>query len=331
MRSSVDDSLFDLFDGSVEARRGGGLRRKADRVARGAPEVMVKITGYVRMGGGIKHHIDYISRHGKIECEDENGAVYSGKRDAKDLAEDWTTLSGNPKKEERLTTNIVLSMPPGTEPEAVKAAARRFAAKTFGENYSYVFALHTDENHPHVHLTVLNRGCDGRKLHIPKGKPQEWREAFAEEMRDQDVEAEATPRATRGVVRKKVKSAVHHMRKRGVAARTDARRVKEVMEERNGDRLEKSRPWEEKIAARQRRVRSNWLEAAKKFRETESREDDAFAENVVNFVRNMPPIKTERQVVAERLLERERAAESALQGSQAQHVRAKQHEDEAEL
>ncbi len=37
---------------------------------------------------------------------------------------------------------------------------------------------------------------------MKKGDPQIWREGFAKELRARGVEAEATPRATRGVVKK---------------------------------------------------------------------------------------------------------------------------------
>ena len=42
---------------------------------------------------------------------------------------------------------------------------------------------------------------------MKKGDPQIWREGFAKELRARGVEAEATPRATRGVVKKGIDQA----------------------------------------------------------------------------------------------------------------------------
>ncbi|MBM7072426.1 relaxase/mobilization nuclease domain-containing protein [Shewanella sp. 202IG2-18] len=61
-----------------------------------------------------------------------------------------------------------------------KKAVRSFAKNTLTENHQYVFALHTDTDSPHVHLTVKNLGFDGKRLHVRKGLPQVWREQFAD-------------------------------------------------------------------------------------------------------------------------------------------------------
>ncbi|UVW30736.1 relaxase/mobilization nuclease domain-containing protein (plasmid) [Massilia sp. H6] len=110
--------------------------------------------------------------------------------------------SSPPRKNRRDTMHFVLSMPEGTPETAVLTAARRFAKSVFSANHEYVFALHTDEPHPHVHLSVRISGFDGRRLTPRKADLQDWRDSFAREMRDQGIEAEATPRSARGVVRK---------------------------------------------------------------------------------------------------------------------------------
>ncbi|MBE8233615.1 MAG: relaxase/mobilization nuclease domain-containing protein, partial [Endozoicomonadaceae bacterium] len=110
------------------------------------------------------------------------------------LANDWHGDEYRQKKRNtRHNTHIVLSMPDSTEPKAVKQGVREFAKKTFADNHQYVFALHTDTDSPHVHLTVKNLGFDGKRLHVKKGLPQIWRELFAEEMEKQGIAAEATP------------------------------------------------------------------------------------------------------------------------------------------
>jgi hypothetical protein len=140
----------------------------------------------------------------------------------------------------------------------------------FSANHEYVFALHTDEPHPHVHLTVKLRGFDGKRLNPRKADLQDWREAFAREMRDQGIEAEASPRSVRGVVRRAEKSIVRHI-ERGDNERQSrlslakAGRVRDAAEEliaeANGQTV-RVKPWETRIDQRQRFIRSAWLRTA---------------------------------------------------------------------
>ena len=54
------------------------LRSTARRVASNSTEVMVKITGFGKGAGHVKAHLDYISRNGKVELENDRGEVLSG-------------------------------------------------------------------------------------------------------------------------------------------------------------------------------------------------------------------------------------------------------------
>ena len=186
------DSISGLLSGDVKykgnrIKDGSGYRKKS-------PEVMVKISGHCYSSGHTQSHFDYISRNSKLELEDETGQVYQDKTAIHQLANDWHGDAFRPQKRNtRHNTHIVLSMPDGTEPKAVKQGVREFAKKTFADNHQYVFALHTDTDSPHVHLTVKNLGFDGKRLHVKKGLPQVWREGFAHEMERQGIAAEATP------------------------------------------------------------------------------------------------------------------------------------------
>ena len=106
--------------------------------------------------------------------------------------------------------HMVLSMPEGVEPESVKNAVRDFAKDVFGKNHEYVFALHTDERQPHVHLTVKIQGHDGNRLNPRKDGLRQWRDDFALAMRDQGGDADATPRASRSIVKKPESQVIRH-------------------------------------------------------------------------------------------------------------------------
>ena len=109
------------------------------------------------------------------------------------------------------------------------------------------------------------------------------------------------------------------MRKRGVRAETDKSKVRELPEERRG-KPPKPRPWEAKIAERQKMVRKNWYKTARTPEETGRENDKALAGNIYAFVRNMPPPTTERHVLEERISRtppsRDRAAEADKGGAE---------------
>lgn len=185
-------------------------------VRKSAPEVMVKISGGGKSFQLVKNHLDYISRNGDVTLEDQSGNIFSGRAEVRDMQAEWR-IGGYPISDEvgsKAAFNIVLSMPPGTDRKGVTDAARDFANAEFGDNYSYVFATHDDEKHPHVHLCVKAMGQDGTKLNPRKADLQRWRELFAEKLQDYGIEANATKRQVRGITRKAKKQPVVHIEQR---------------------------------------------------------------------------------------------------------------------
>ena len=299
------------------------LRSTAGRVVRHSTEVMVKITGFGKGAGHVKAHLDYISRNGKVELENDRGEVLSGKEEVKAIFKDWEKDFGDSKrhKRQRDTMHLVLSMPETTDPESVRAAAREFGKAIFGQNHEYVFALHTDEPHPHCHVTVKCLGFDGTRLNPRKADLQAWREGFADRLRDQGVDAEATPRRARGVVRKPEPNVIRHIERgdrsheprvsKVRAAKVKAAAQELVAEARGLPVPEK--PWEQAIKARQRNVRRAWLAAADAldqadtrltFNQTLADENKALAGRIRAFVGAMPTIDTERHQIKRDLAQR---------------------------
>ena len=212
-------------EGALQAATSGSVRRKsnntrklvskAGRITRSSPEVMVKITGFGKGAAYIAAHMKYISRDGEVELENDRGERIEGQKAVEEYFKGWQQDLGDSKrhKDQRDTMNMILSMPPGTPDESVRRAARDFAREKFGKNHEYVFAFHNDADggNPHVHLTVKMLGFDNTRLNPRKADLQEWREGFAQAMRDQGEDAEATPRTTRGVIRKPQRQVIHHI------------------------------------------------------------------------------------------------------------------------
>jgi hypothetical protein len=189
------------------AARAQAVRARLARTVRKVPEVMVKITSSCRGMTQIGRHLDYISRKGQIDLEDQDGFIVRGKDQIKDLKEDWRI--GGPEEialnsDRRDTLNIVFSMPAHTDEVSMKKAVRAFAAGEFA-GHQYVFAYHTqatdpDPNppaHPHVHLSVKTLGALEHRLNPRKADLQRWREGFAAQLRAHGIEANATSRLAR--------------------------------------------------------------------------------------------------------------------------------------
>lgn len=190
------------------------IRARLLQIARRSPQVVVRVYGGGRGMKQIRAHLRYIAREGiegEIPLEDQDGFFIKGREQIQALSADWK--AGGVVIEEisnrREAVNIVLSMPEGTDPLAVKKAARDFAAREFS-NHKYAMALHTiDTPHyaddkddppspnPHVHLIVKARGMDGTRVKRRKEDLRRWREGFAEALREHGVEASATTRAQR--------------------------------------------------------------------------------------------------------------------------------------
>jgi len=267
-----------------------------------APEVMVKISGGGKNMRQIKAHMDYISRNGTVELEDENGQTYMGKEDVMDVRDAWgkgrigIPNEGGTRKE---AFNIILSMPAGTDRQAVKDAARAFASQEF-EQHQYVFAAHDDEKHPHVHLAVKAVGRDGVRLNPRKADLQHWREVFAQKMRDQGIEANATPRKARGIVQKPEKQAIRQMTRRGAVSTVRAGFQADIENEIAGDFI-KLNPAQDKISATRQEVQHAYGQIARALAQGD-RQDKQLALNIVQFVQQMPAPITKHQAMVQAAL-----------------------------
>jgi len=313
---------WDIPDPAAPGRLTPAMRAKLERIVRRAPEVMVKITGRTKGVAHLRSHLAYITRNGELDAETEQGAALTGRSGLKDLQQRWEDDAGLDDKRRRdgsLSVNIILSMPAGTDAIAVKDSARAFAIETFGYNHDYVFVQHLDDKHPHVHLTVRSLGHDGKRLNPRKADLQAWRERFASELRLRGIAAEATPRRTRGRVRKADRGAVLALRNRKITPDVDRLGRKEVLSEERGGRPAKH-PWDEQIKSRQDAIRRRYLDYAAELQSSGTARDDALARQIRQFVKDMPAVETRRHVLKRELSDladnRRRDAEQGVNADQ---------------
>jgi hypothetical protein len=307
------------------------LQRTLDRVQ----EVMVKVTGGGRDPETAEAHIDYIDRKGELEVLTDEGDFLKGKDVSAFLVKDWkldtvinqrhreAPLPGEKDIRAKLVHNIVLSMPQGTPPQSVLAAAQFFARENFSLSHRYAMVLHdpaTDPKrdktesgkNPHVHLVVKAVSETGDRLYIRKDTLQVWREQFAQALRDQGVEANATPAAIRGKGKSSAKTSIHQHQERIEHWRTGQQdeqskpvastllqgRVEQVINEiMNG--VKPDLPGQEKLKATRLAVLEGWVATEKALREAGF---NKVAEQVVDFIKTLPPVKSEYDVLKGKML-----------------------------
>jgi type IV secretion system T-DNA border endonuclease VirD2 len=173
-------------------------RAKLARIVRGAPEVVVKVTGRQRGGSHVKAHLDYIGRKGAVDIETRDGEILTTKDDIAERAAEWSDTLEWRSRPTVSSVSLIFSMPAGTDPEKVLGAVRAFAHAELSDNHDYVLALHTDTPRPHVHMTVQAEGLDRTRFNPRPVQLHRFRERFARELRERGVAAEATPRRARG-------------------------------------------------------------------------------------------------------------------------------------
>lgn len=294
---------------------GGDTRARLVRVAGRAPEVMVKVTGRTRDPGHLRAHLDYISRNGELEVEDRDGALITGRPTIRELADDWSAIALADSRRRATTpfsVSVVLSMPAETDPATVRDAARAFAREVFADAFDYAFTLHTDAQHPHVHLAIKALGDQGERLNPKKADLETWRQVFAQALRDRGIEAEATPRRARGVTRKPERTPLRKIRERHEAGQGEPTKVRRAAYREAAKAAFKGEaartPWETQMLDRQAKVRGLYLAQAQLLRRSSDPVDRALASKVEAFVRTMPQPDSQRLALAREL----RAANSAL-------------------
>ncbi|MGE3265774.1 relaxase/mobilization nuclease domain-containing protein [Methylocystis sp.] len=282
------------------------MRSKLQRIVAKTPEVMVKITGKSKTVAHLKSHLEYITRKGELAAETETGAVMDGRQGLRDIQVQWADDAALDQRRRRngpLSHNIVLSMPPGTDPIAVKDAVRAFAMETFGGAHDYVSVLHLDDKHPHVHLTVRSLGYNGRRLNPRKADLATWREDFAGELRLRGVEAEATPRRARGKIRKAERGVVRSIRERGEPPRVERLAREEIIREARGGRIS-PRPWEKKTRDRQTAIRDAYRIESQELERSSNPSDHELSQQLWRFVSEMLRPETRRDHLKRELFDR---------------------------
>jgi len=284
------------------------------RTVRGVPEAVVKVLSRdSNRFASVAKHLNYIGRHGELELETDDGDHLKDKNLGRRLMEDWDLDLDEYRRRSDLTATrgrtppklvhkLVFSMPPGTPSEGVLAAARGFLREEFALKHRYAFALHSDEAHPHVHATIKAVSEQGVRLHIKKATLRDWRRKFAQHLREQGIEANATERAVRGESRTNKIDGIYRAARRGASTHSRERVEAVAGELRNGGlRIE---PGKVALVQTRKEVERGWR-ALSEMLASEGKIE--LAAQVRRYVEQMRPPRTEREIIAAGLFERVRA------------------------
>jgi hypothetical protein len=314
------DPLFDLVSyGRGGPREMGGRLTPAQaeqirRTVQRAPEAVVKVlpkdANDLRAAG---RHLDYIGRYGKLELESDDGDRLQG-RIGKALLSDWDVDIDEVRRQSKLAATkgrqppkivhkLMFSMPAGTPPDKVLGAVRNFAREEFWGQHRYAFALHTDEDHPHVHLVLKAVSEQGVRLNIKKATLRHWRSEFARNLRLLGVEANATERAVRGDTRKAKKDGIYRASLRGDSTYVRAQAEAVAAELLKGN--SSVAPGKRKLAETRKAVENGWRAVGDALLRGGQPE---LAAQVRRCSDQMLPARTDQERVAAELLERSREA-----------------------
>ncbi len=311
-----------LFDLASYARRGPGRRDRLSpseiaqiaRTVHRAPEVMVKVLS--RGGQDLKavgRHIDYLRdrEDGELEVEMDDGRQLSGEGVTEELLEDWDLeleahrnrpdLGVRGGGSQKLVHKLIFSMPAGTPPEKVLVAVKNLAREEFALKHRYAMVLHTDEPHPHTHVVLKAVSDQGVRLHIRKETLRHWRQEFARHLREQGVAANATERAVRGETRTPKIDGIYRAASRGDSTHTRARAESVAAELLRGNfRAEAGK---ETLIRTRHTIEHGWR-ATSDILEAQGQPELAAAVRL--FIAKMRPARTDREQIAQALMQRER-------------------------
>jgi hypothetical protein len=261
-----------------------------------------------------QRHLAYLNRIGELEIETDEGERVAGDGVERKLVEDWDLdleedrrrVDLGPLKDRsppKLVHKILFSMPAGTPPKKVLEAVKDFAREEFALKHRYAMVLHTDEPHPHVHMVVKAVSEQGVRLNIRKATLREWRKEFARHLRAHGVEANATERAVRGNRLPAKLDVIYRAEQRGESHHTRTRAEAVARELFKGDlRIEHGKA---RLLETRKEVERGWHAVGDMLME---QGHVKLAHQVWRFAAEMPPPKTERELIAEHLRARVRHA-----------------------
>lgn len=320
VKLSAAQRLFPTYGGGMSARA------KAEKFAAGRPEIVMK---FDKTSVKSAHHLQesgrYISRNGKLECEDDEGQVLAGTEAIDERMKSWVedeelyqqTGAGRPS--DRLARRFIVSTPPGTDPEALKKAVRDFTEAEFkSRGFEFIWTIHTDKAHPHAHVLIKNRAADGKRLHYSNRELRAMRERFCVIAEKYGIDLNATSRAVRGRTRRaKPIERIYQERRGSIHSYEDLRieELKKFLDE-GRDPVAEEHELMKRCRMTRKEIYVNATAYIKELLASGKEEDLTLAKAIYQKIKDLPPVES--------------AQEERLRRARAKIARKKQQRTEAE-
>ena len=327
VKTSAAQRLFPTYGGGMSSRT------KAEKFAAGKAEVVMK---FDKTSVKSAHHLQesgrYISRNGKLECEDDEGQVLAGTEAIDDRMKSWVeddelykqTGAGRPS--DKLARRFIVSTPPGTDPEALKKAVRDFTEAEFkSKGFEYIWTIHTDKAHPHAHVLIKNRSADGHRLHYSNRDLRAMRERFCVIAETYGIDLNATSRAVRGKTRRSKPIERVKQEQRGSQHIYEKYRIEELVKalKSGGEFTDYENEVMKKARATRTEIRRNASDYIKELRDSGSPDDIKLAELIAEKMNNLPPVESAQE-------ERLRKARDKIRGKRQKRTAAEKAKAEAQ-
>lgn len=307
---------FSVFGGGSHSDRSRRAIETLKRTVDRSPEVMVKVTGRQNGGDHVLANFTYISREGwgeekEVEILTDRGEVLGTHEEKAAVASRWQAweMADKVRRQGATSISMVLSMPNGTDHSSIFEAVKAFANDEMGKR-SWVMALHTDTDSPHVHLTIARRDHDGNRFHPGREDLFRYRLAFAEKLRERGIDANATPRKARGITKKPLETAIVQIERRGERSRYLQRLRAEALTAIKTGVV--NTEFDGSIAKQQKDVADGYKAAAVELAGAADLNAKALASSIISHMRGMTRIET-RAAENARIL---RAGLSRVQGTE---------------
>jgi hypothetical protein len=154
-------------------------------------------------------------------------------------------------------------------------------------------------------MVVKAMGYDGTRLNIRKATLREWRRQFARHLRERGVEANATERAVRGMTRPQKKDGIYRAERRRDSTHW-RRRTAAVKREMTSDGDIQPERGKAQLLATRLQVLRGWNGVAN---DLDRQGQTELALEVRRFVTQLPPVRSEREYIRDRILEQARGIE----------------------
>jgi hypothetical protein len=165
--------------------------------ANGYKQAVVLVMSFGKSGGQSSQLIDYMSQEDSVDLFNEEG-VKIELTDAKKEVGNWVKETKKRKGSNRYTMHLSLSGDKSLTREQMVNVTKDFIKKSFEDHYA-IYAIHTDKELIHSHVSIKMTGHNKKKIAANKTDLKKWRAEYAEILRRHGVKASATSRSSRGI------------------------------------------------------------------------------------------------------------------------------------